>query len=237
MVAENVWVYRADLKMLNDKELYLEDEDGTHFPCDAVLCGTGWKRQVDLFRPEEKALDLGLPYPKEIEPREIEGYWEKLVMEADERILKKFVILRQPPTHPQKRQSNTPYRLYRGMAPLNDNSILFLNHVSVANKLFAAEAQAMWAAAYFGENIKSPSYAERSKEIATCIAWCRRRYLSNGQLGNCFFFDGVPYVDTLLKDMGLTAHKKKGWLKNFFAPFRPADLGRAWEEYLQKMSS
>jgi len=236
-VAENVWVYRADLKMLIGKELYLHDEDGTHFPCDALFCGTGWMRQADLFHPEGIALELSLPYPENLEPWEMRKRWEKLVMDADKEILQRFIILREPPRHYRKRQNNTPYRLYRGMAPLNDDSILFMNHISVANKLFAAEAQAMWAVAYFGNEIKLPSHEGRSKEVAKCIAWCRRRYLSNGQLGNCFVFDGVPYVDTLLDDMHLTAHRKKGFFKNFFAPVRPADLGRAWQEYLQKVAS
>jgi hypothetical protein len=155
-------------------------------------------------------------------------------MDADATILKKYTILTQPPRHPHKQQDCTPYKLYRGMAPLNDDSILFLNHINIANKLFGAEAQAMWAVAFFDGNIALPSIQERRKAVAKCIAWCRRRYLSNGQLGNCFVFDGVPYVDTLLEDMGLKAHLRKGWLKNFFAPFRPADLGRAWDEYLLK---
>lgn len=146
-VADNVWVYRADVKRINGKEMYLDDEEGTHFPCDALLCGTGWQRQVGLFQLETLALELGLPHPEELEPLEMRRYWEKLILDADEAVLKTFLILQHPPPHPRKLQSSTPYRLYRGMAPLKDNTIIFLNHVTVANKLFAAEAQAMWAAA------------------------------------------------------------------------------------------
>lgn len=231
LVAENVCVYRASVKKLGEKEIYLDDDNASHFPCDAVLCGTGYQRGLDIFSTE-LLIRLGLPHPKDLEPRETAAKWEKLVFEADERVLRKFVILRNPPHHPHKLESKTPYRLYRGMAPISDDSIVFINHINIANKLFGAEAQAMWAVAWFDGNINVPEVQEREADIATWIAWCRRRYLSNGQLANTIVLDGVPYVDTLLKDMGVTAHLNKGWLYRFFAPFRPVDLRRAWGEYL-----
>jgi len=43
----------------------------------------------------------------------------------------------------------------------------------------------------------------------------------------------VGYVDSLLADMKLTAHRKKDWMKDFFTPFLPRDLGEAWKEYLE----
>jgi dimethylaniline monooxygenase (N-oxide forming) len=46
----------------------------------------------------------------------------------------------------------------------------------------------------------------------------------------------VLYLDVLMKEMGLTRHKGKGWLRDFFAPVLPADLGKAWKEYLGKVS-
>lgn len=61
------------------------------------------------------------------------------------------------------------------------------------------------------------------------IAWNKRRYLSNGQLGNFAAFDSVSYVDMLFDEIGLTAHRNKGWLGNMFSPIMPADLGRAWQ--------
>jgi dimethylaniline monooxygenase (N-oxide forming) len=229
VVAEKVTVHRASVKALLDNELYLDD--GTHFPCDAVLCGTGWKRGLDIFS-RNLLIHLGLPYPKEHESQETAAKWEKLVKEADGKVLAKYLILRNPPPHSHVYETRTPYRLYRGMAPLHDDTVLFMNHIAVANKLFGAEAQAMWAVAFFDHHIKLPSHAERERDISTWIAWCRRRYLSNGELGNYVVFDGVPYVDSLLDEIGVTAHRQKGWLHNFFAPFRPADLGKAWAEYL-----
>jgi len=42
VVAEHVNVNRARAKALYKTELYLDDDDNTHFQFDAILCGTGW---------------------------------------------------------------------------------------------------------------------------------------------------------------------------------------------------
>ncbi|KAF7535306.1 hypothetical protein G7054_g5505 [Neopestalotiopsis clavispora] len=233
LVAEEVHVYRGNVKLLSGNELYLDDEDGTHFPCDAILCGTGWRHGLDMF-DNDTLKALGLPFPKDIEPQEQTTKWEKLEGEADEVVLRRFVMLRNPPKHYHKYEDRTPYRLYHTIAPVHDGSILFLNHIVAGAKLFAAEAQAIWAVAYWDKAFKLPSVAEREKDIAHMIAWNKRRYLSNGELGNFAAFDSVPYVDRLFDEIGLTAHRKKGWLGNMFSPIMPADLGKVWQEYLSK---
>jgi dimethylaniline monooxygenase (N-oxide forming) len=216
--------------MLHDKMLYLED--GTHFPCDAVLCGTGWKPGIEFFSTD-LLVKLDLPHHKEDEQYETTAKWEKLTMEADEKVRKKYLLLANPPAHSHKHIQTTPYRLYNCMAPLSDDSILFMNHVTAGNKLFAAEAQAIWAVAHFDKKIVPSSTEEKEKEIATWVAWCQRRYLSNGELGNFAAFDSVPYVDKLLNDIRATAHRK-GWWRDLFEPFKPHDLGVAWKEYLDR---
>ncbi|KAH9904694.1 putative dimethylaniline monooxygenase [Xylariomycetidae sp. FL2044] len=232
LVAEKVHVHRGGVKRLDGSELYLDDEDGTHFPCDAVLCGTGWKKGLDDMFDNNTRRQLGLPHPKDAEPREETAKWEKLVAEADEQILRRFVMLRNPPKHYHKYETRTPYRLYHTMAPVHDDSILIMNHVVAGSKMFAAEAQAIWAVAYWDKAFTLPSVAEREADIAHMIAWNKRRYLSNGELGNFAPFDSIPYVDRLLDEIGLRSHREKGWLGNMFAPVMPGDLGRAWHEYL-----
>ncbi|KAF2117286.1 putative dimethylaniline monooxygenase [Lophiotrema nucula] len=229
-VAEKVYVYRASVKRLTKTELYLDDDEGTHFPCDAILCGTGWQEGLEMFE-NDLLKDLGLPYPKESESPESASKWEKLVGDADEQVLRRFIMLRNPPNYHHVYRDLTPYRLYHTMAPLHDDSILFMNHVVAGAKLFAAEAQAIWAVAYWDKEIKLPSIEERERDVAQWIAWNKRRYLSNGELGNFAAFDSVPYVDKLLDEVGVTSHRGKGWLRNMFAPIMPADLARAFNEY------
>ncbi|KAF2111413.1 flavin-binding monooxygenase-like protein-like protein [Lophiotrema nucula] len=231
LVAEHVNVYRAKVKKLTPTELYLDDKEGTHFSCDAVLCGTGWKSGLVMFS-DDLSMELGLPFRKDLEYKD--SKWKQLIEAADEKIVRRFPILRDPPPHPHISPKSTPYKLYQGIAPLHDDSIVFLGHVLGANNMLVAEVQAMWAVAHMAGNISMPAIEEREKEIATWLAWNRRRYLSNGELGIYMAFDQIPYVDTLLDQMGLSAHRQKGWLKDFFAPLWPSDVGKAWSEYLEK---
>ncbi|KAI1322323.1 putative dimethylaniline monooxygenase [Xylariaceae sp. FL0255] len=212
LVAEKVYVHRANVKSLGKAELYLDD--GTHFPCDAVLCGTGWQHGF-----HEKS-----------------AKWGKLIREADARVLKRFIMLRNPPQHYHKSESRTPYRLYQVMAPVHDDSILFMNHIVAGVKLFVAEAQAIWAVAYWDKAFQLPSVEKREKDIAHMIAWNKRQYLSNGELGHFAAFDSVPYVDRLLDEIGLTSYRRKGLLGNMFAPIMPTDLGKVWQEYLARQT-
>jgi dimethylaniline monooxygenase (N-oxide forming) len=233
LVAEKVYVHRSSIKSLSGNELYLDDEAGTHFPCDAILCGTGWQRGLHMF-DNATLQSLGLPYPKATESPSETAKWDKLVGAADAQVLKRFIMLRNPPAHYRKPEHRTPYRLYHTLAPVHDDSILFMNHVVAGAKLYAAEAQAIWAVAYWDKAFTLPSVAEREKDIAHMIAWNKRRYLSMGELGHFAAFDSVPYVDRLLDEVGLKAHRRKGWLANMFKPLMPADLGRCWAEYLER---
>lgn len=66
------------------------------------------------------------------------------------------------------------------------------------------------------------------------IAWNKRRYSSNGNLGHFATFDSAPYVDRLLDEIGLMSHRKEGWLGNMFAPFMPSDLCKPWNKYITR---
>ncbi|CZR63620.1 related to dimethylaniline monooxygenase [Phialocephala subalpina] len=233
LVAEHVSVYRDDIRSLSHKTINLNS--GTQIPCDALLCGTGWKPGLEFFSPS-LLVSLDLPHSPADEPSSTTEKWEKLTSEADKKICQRFPLLAKPPSHFHRKLDTTPYRLYNCMAPLHDDSIIFLNHITAGNKLFAAEAQAMWAVAYFNGDIELLSVEQREKRIAEWVAWCKRRYLSNGERGTFAAFDGVGYVDGLLDEMRLKGHKKKGWWKYWTAVFFPRDLGVAWKEYLDRVN-
>lgn len=178
-------------------------------------------------------IKLGLPLPLADEPNEVTQHWAKLLQDADKDICSRFPLLANPPEHVHQKIDTTTYRLYQGMAPIEDESILFMNHLNTGNKMLAAEVQAQWAVAYFDKKIAIPPKQEMEAKIATWIAFSRRRYLSNGELGNAINFESITYTDSLLEEMGLSAHKKS-WKAQWFEPFRPSDLGKAWAEYMEK---
>jgi hypothetical protein len=134
------------VKKLLENEPYLDDDNQTHFSCDAMISGQGWQRGLDMFSPTLRQ-HLGIPFAKDIEPTSSATKWAQLEADADKTVLSRFHILCNPPSHTLLPENRTSYRLYRGIAPLDDPTILFLNHVTVSNKLFGAEAQAMWAVA------------------------------------------------------------------------------------------
>lgn len=199
---------------------------------DALLCGTGWLSSLDIF--DTKLLySLGLPSPLETASTEDAEKWTELEKLADEEILTQFPHLRNPPDHYHKPVETTPYRLYKSIAPLRDDSIVFIGHVVVGNYFRVAECQAIWATAYLDKHLELPSLADRETAVARFRAWCRRRYLSDGEVSNWMAFDWLGYTDELLKEVGLSSHRK-WWFSDRFMPSKPGDLKDLKDEYLRK---
>lgn len=233
LVAKNVHIYRDDVASLTDGVVRLTG--GEELQSDAILCGTGWTPSIQFFDEEEK-VRLGLPHDPEAGSSSTREKWEKLDAAADKTTTTTYPLLSDPPPFRPKITRTTPYRLYQGMLPLHDPTIIMMNHIVTSNKLLAAEVQAMWAVAHFDNKIKHPSVEEMEERIALWVAFSRRRYLSTGQEGNNIVFESIVYADALLKDMGLEKHRK-GWWKDLVEPFWPADLGRAWKEYLDRVGA
>ncbi len=68
----------------------------------------GWEHGLQMF-DNSTLMELGLPYPKDIEPQEEIVKWKKLVGKADKQVLKRFVMLRNPLKHYHKYETRTPY--------------------------------------------------------------------------------------------------------------------------------
>ena len=97
-------------------------------PTDALLCGTGWLLALGFF---DKDLLIKLNSPHEIadEPVGYSEKWATLEKEADQKVVQKFPMLSTPPAHHKKPWTLKPYRLYNGIAPVRDDSIVFIGHV------------------------------------------------------------------------------------------------------------
>ena len=234
LIAANVKTYCADNPVLEGDAIHLES--GEVIPCDAILCGTGWVPSLQFFSREQK-IELGLPHDRSDEtPAEQKG-WAELESVADSSVISRFPLLADPPPHYAKPARETPYRLYNLIAPLSDietdRSIVFIGHIVVGNYFRGVEAQSMWATAYLDNKLTLPDAKERQREVALTTAWCRRRYLNNGEQGIFITFDLVGYTDQLLKQLGLTSHHK-GFFKTWFEPCRNTDFKGLKDEYVGK---
>jgi len=153
---------------------------------------------------------------------------------ADAEVLSQFPCLANPPRRYEKNMTKTPYRLYQMMGALDDDSIVFLGQLRMANSFRVSECQALWATAYLDGVMALPSYDEMQADIAYMNAFCRRRYPAYGGEGNYFHYDVVSYTDNLLAELGLSSHRKKGPWKNFVGPCFASDLRGIIDEYKQK---
>jgi dimethylaniline monooxygenase (N-oxide forming) len=218
---------------LSNHNIHLSD--GQAVRCDALLLGTGWTSGLGFFSMD-LAASLGLPHDPSLDSQDERTKWKNMEVEGDAHVIRRFPMLASPPPHHLKTVSTTPFRLYHGIAPLTDNSIAFINHTIIQNMLFNAEIQAMWTVAHFDGNVRLPSPMEMEKYVATQVAYMKRRYLSADQLGNYLLFDLIPYMDKLMREMGIKTWEKS-WGMNAFGVNRPADLGRVWKEYLDRNRS
>lgn len=233
IIAQNVEIYHDEIFELKHRLVRLKS--GEEIRSDAILCGTGWTPSLDFF-DQELRVKLGLPHRLEDNDFDRAQKWAELEKEAEQAVLNRFALLKNPPPHHHKSPTTTPYRLHRGIAPLHDDSIVFINHVVVSNKWRAAECQAIWATAYLDKLIALPTVEKMEAEIALNVAFSRLRYLSNGELGHCMTFETIGYTDQLLEDIGMSSHRR-GWFSDFFQPCTARDFRGLREEYICKYGS
>ncbi|OCK80243.1 flavin-binding monooxygenase-like protein-like protein [Lepidopterella palustris CBS 459.81] len=220
-------VYRQDIECLKEREVILAD--GTSVKADVIVYATGWKHSSP-YLDDSTAAELGLAAPISAEDPQEAAKWQELEQEADVQVLKQFRMLTHPPQYYRHDCNETPFRLYKSVIPVHDHSIAFLGKVMLGNNFYNAEVQALYAVAALDGNISLPPAADMKREIAGVVAWCRRRYLTMGETGNWFYWDVVPYTDGLLKQLGLSSHRKKGW-RDLLKPALAPDLRGLIEEY------
>ena len=229
-LAQNVHVYRNDISSLKPHSIILDD--GSEIAADVLLCGTGWKSTYPFFS-KEQAYSLGLPHPPDEDSPEHAKLWNSLLESADRQVLANFPILRNPPPHKKPEASTTTARLYNCIAPLEDPSVVMLGRAHVSNSFRVAEAQAIWATAYFDGNVKMPSLEQAQREVAYMNAFSRRRYPSHGAAGDYLFFELIWYTDKLLEDVGLKSHRK-GWWADWVEPCLATDFKNVKDGYRKK---
>ena len=154
-IVPNVQVHEADIHFVSSKTINLEN--GDKIPSDVLLSRTGWRSSFP-FISTELATELGLPHHSDSSADD--KHWAQLEQEADADVLTKLPSLATPPEHSHRSRQTTPFRLYKGIAPLcdaSDHSIAFLGFIYVANYIKGAECQAIWADAYLNNNLFLPT--------------------------------------------------------------------------------
>jgi len=209
LVGERVSAYRGDVAGATEDSLVFED--GSMVRTDILIAGTGWDAGYS-FLTAAQVHDLGLPHDVVDDSIEESRVWQQAVAElADSTIVKDYPILAHPPeeTKVWTVKRRTPARLYQGIAPLNDDSIVFLGHTRMSNGFLRAEAQAIWATAFFDGRVKMGSAEEAREKVAYMNAFSRRRYpYDRDGVGVNFSKDFIWYTDGLLVKAGLTSHRR-----------------------------
>ncbi|KAE8355735.1 hypothetical protein BDV28DRAFT_162638 [Aspergillus coremiiformis] len=226
---------------------------GTSLPSNGLISATGWEATpAILFRPGN--LDQALGFPESPDPIP-----ESVVQHASAEILHRFPRLATPPPTPDTYRplapdapaaAKHPFRLARFMIPptLDDRSIAFMGIAMTINTSLLAQTQALWIAAYFGDDLTPtatepcpaairPTLAERTRDPdrlwETTLHTQFGVHRCPGGLGNRnpdFVFDALAYVDLLLRDLGLD-FARKGALK-WLEPYGVEDYRGLVEEWV-----
>jgi hypothetical protein len=143
----------------------------------------------------------------------------------------------------------TPYTLYRFMVPPSQR-LLQLRDIAFAGVLMnisvapMAHAQSLWINAYFDGRLASSVIGTAEGEGKSMEAiryetvlfsrFGKWRYpAGHGTKFPDFVFDALPYLDLLLKDLGLPIYRKNGLVAEASEPYGPEDykdLVQEWKD-------
>ena len=253
-----VRVHIEDISHLSSKTVHLSSN--TSLRTDALICSTGWQHRPPVkFLPEGDEALLGLPYRSM-------GPEEDIVQTADNEILKRFPSLRSPPDVFGPSQIpltgkgapaslNRPFRLYRFIVPpafLEDRSIAYAGMLLSFLTALNAQTQALWLTAYLEGKLSLDRLKDLDDELNNAkpfgtesVEWdtilhsqfCKwRSPAGKGCRFPDFAFDSIPYLDRLMKDLGLEHRRKSGLLAECFSAYGPEDYRGIVDEWRTKVS-
>ncbi|KAF5854228.1 hypothetical protein GGP41_007061 [Bipolaris sorokiniana] len=197
-----------------------------------------WKDTPQLDFQTTK--DLGLP-----------GYAAKApqdhIRAADAQIFATFPKLQNQPAprdgsaeKTQKETQQEPYRLYRYIVPpafIPTRTLAFAGAYRSPATTIISQTQALWITAYFDDRIPTLQNTIASKRIMyeTVLHTQFSRWRYSRGFGARFpdmFFDCLPYVDRLLRDVGVRNERKGSWWRERFTAYMPGDYRGVVGEYL-----
>lgn len=144
--------------------------------------------------------------------------------------------------------------LYRFMVPADEelleaNDIAFAGHLMSITTSIIAQTQALWISAYFDGKLSPLAGASQTAHAAPNpdhqIASVKYSAVLHNRYGKWrypggwggkipdFVFDALPYVDLLLRDLGLKTRRKGGFLKEISDPYGPEDYVGIIDEWVK----
>ncbi|KAF1357220.1 FAD/NAD(P)-binding domain-containing protein [Lizonia empirigonia] len=226
-----VRVHIENIERLDSGQVVLEN--GETLTADAMICSTGWKKESTIRFAGLDKTGLGLP----IDAKE----QANLSLEYDSKVLDRFPILEgQPNLRSKPKKAAEPLRYYRFMVPsamIKKRNFAFAGMISSVSTAICASTQGLWITAFFDGKLEreAKSQDEITREIMMHTQWGKWRYpCGYGASLPDFVFEGIPYVDMLLKDIGIKNKRKPTFLKELISPYTPKDYDGVLEEYKQK---
>lgn len=205
---------------------------GEVLEADAMVCATGWKKESSIKFTGLGKVGLGLA--DAVEDKEM----VKLNEKADSEILSLFPRLKDQPELRFKAKETDPLRYYRFMVPsamVESKNLAFAGMVSTINTAVCATVQGIWIAAFLDGKLDrlADTPEEIEHEIMLHTQWGKWRHPTGyGASLPDLVFDGLPYVDMLLRDMGLKTHRKPSMIKELLEPYTPPDFNGVLDEWL-----
>lgn len=234
-----VRVHIDQVSSLGSNEVNLES--GESLKADVVVCATGWKKEpaLNFLGGLENQIGLHHALPE----------LEDLAKDADKEILTRFPRLRDQPERRHElevsltERMNQPIRLYRFMVPpalVASRNIAFSGMLSNITTAICATVQGLWISAYFdGQLDRLPSSDDEIRwQTVLHSQFGRWRHpIGYGPSFPDFVFDAVPYLDMLLNDLSINAHRKKGTFADIMEPYGPEDYVGLIDEWKQSHSA
>ena len=252
-------VHVAELEHLSDHTVHLST--GDELPTTALICSTGWRCTPNLkFLPEGIDRELGFPWSTDPIDAKMVKAADDEILRRFPRL--KDQPNPNPKYHPLNEESEAaaphPFRLARFMIPLSttkERSLAFMGIPMTINTTLIAQAQSLWISAYFGGQltptstercppaIRAASDSKSEDDADLDLAWettlhsefGKYRYPGGfGKRNPDFVFDAIPYVDLMLRDLGLSTERKSGFLARAFQPYGTEDYKGLVDEWKSK---
>lgn len=159
---------------------------------------------------------------------------------ADNDVLTMFTRLKDQPQLRFEPKEAEPLPYYRFIVPstmLKARNLAFSGMVSTVNTAVCASVQAAWITAFLDGKLdrvaKSPE--EIQEEIMLHTQWVKWRFpCGYGASLPDFVFEGLPYVNMLMKDLSLNLYRKRSWMKELTEAYTPPDFAGMWDEWVGK---